>query len=277
MLARNTAGAVALAAALSVTTNAAPAFDDAKYPDWKGQWSRIGDARWDISKPRLAQQAPLTPEYQAKLEASIAEQRAGGHGNDLMYKCLPPGMPRTMLAYNPFQFVILPDVTYIMLEHMSQLRRVYTDGCPWPESLKPTFVGYSIGQWVDEDGDGRYDTLLIETRFIGGARAFDSSGLPLHDDDQTVVKERIFLDHADPQTMRNEITTIDHALTRPWTVTRSYKREPEPVWVEHVCSEDNHHLMLGNENYFISHDGYLMPARKDQPPPDLRNFEQTGK
>jgi len=27
----------------------------------------------------------------------------------------------------------------------------------------------------------------------------------------------------------------------------------------------------------LSADGYLMPAKKDQPPPDLRYFKQTGK
>jgi len=27
----------------------------------------------------------------------------------------------------------------------------------------------------------------------------------------------------------------------------------------------------------ISADGYLMPVKKDQPPPDLKYFNQTGK
>ena len=36
-------------------------------------------------------------------------------------------------------------------------------------------------------------------------------------------------------------------------------------------------LTLGKENYFMSGDGYLMPARKDQAPPDLRYFKQTRK
>jgi len=86
-------------AALCLTAAVAQAFEDAKFPDWKGQWVRVGDGRWDTSKPRLGQQAPLTPEYQAFLQWSITDQRNGGHGNDLMYKCYPPGMPRMMLAY----------------------------------------------------------------------------------------------------------------------------------------------------------------------------------
>jgi hypothetical protein len=253
----------------------ARAFDEAKFPQLKGQWSRIGDARWDTTRPRLAQQAPLTPQYQRFLQASIDEQHAGGHGNDLMYKCFPPGMPRMMLAYNPIEFIITPDVTYIALEHMTQFRRVYTDGRAWPQSLKPSFVGTSIGKWIDEDGDGRYDALVIETRGMRGPRAFDSSGLPLHDDNETIVEERIHLDPTDSDLLHNEITTIDHALSRPWTVVRSYKREQHPGWVEHICGEDNRHVEIGKENYFISLDGFLMPTRKDQTPPQLRGFDQA--
>jgi len=26
------------------------------------------------------------------------------------------------------------------------------------------FSGYSIGKWEDTDGDGRFDTLVVETR-----------------------------------------------------------------------------------------------------------------
>ena len=47
----------------------------------------------------------------------------------------------------------------------------------------------------------------------------------------------------------------------------------QPLWNEHICSEDNHHVELNNENYFRSLDGYLMPTKKDQPPPDLKNFK----
>jgi hypothetical protein len=60
---RNSIGAIALAAGLTMTT-AAQAFDDAKYPDWKGLWFRsiAGAPRFDTSKPRgLPQQAPLKP------------------------------------------------------------------------------------------------------------------------------------------------------------------------------------------------------------------------
>jgi hypothetical protein len=258
-------------------TGSAFAFDEARYPDWAGQWIRIGDAaRWDLNKPGgLGQEAPLTADYQAKFEQSLADQKAGGQGLNLMARCYLPGMPRMMLAYNQFEFLIFPDVTYIVQEHFGELRRVHTDGRPWPQNIKPTFSGYSIGRWADAGDDGRYGALRIETRAIGGPRTFDSSGTPLHQDGATIVTEYIHLDGDNPDILRNEITTIDHALTRPWTVTRSYRRQRQAAWFEHPCENAySQHLFIGGEAYFFSADGRLMPGRKDQPVPDLRYFDE---
>jgi hypothetical protein len=36
-------------------------------------------------------------------------------------------------------------------------------------------------------------------------------------------------------------------------------------------------VVIGPENYYLSWDGFLMPAKKDQLPPDLRYFKQAGK
>jgi hypothetical protein len=35
--------------------------------------------------------------------------------------------------------------------------------------------------------------------------------------------------------------------------------------------------MVGDDDYFLSGDGYLMPTKKGQQPPDLRYFKQTEK
>ncbi len=35
------------------------------------------------------------------------------------------------------------------------------------------------------------------------------------------------------------------------------------------------YVYVENETYFIGADGKLMPTRKDQPPPDLRYFNQA--
>ena len=269
----------AAVAALGLGIVGAAAFDESKYPDWAGQWKRPRGlaTQWDQDKPAgLGQQAPLTPEYQSRLEASIADQANGGQGLDTRYKCLTNGMPRVMGVIFPIEFVILPNITYVNFEAFMP-RRIYTDGRDFPKDEEPSFMGYSIGKWFDTDGDGRFDTLEVETRNFKGPRTVEFSGIPLHDDNETVVKERIHLDKTNPDIMHNEITIVDHAFTHPWTVDKRYRRDRNVLWYEDNCNENNHHIVIGKDNYFLSGDGYLMPARKNQSPPDLRYFKQTGK
>lgn len=271
--------AIGAVAALCLAVAGALAHDESKYPDWGGQWKRpIGiGTQWDQTKPLgLGQQAPLTPEFQAALEASLREQAAGGQGNDPHAACINNDVPRIMTATFPIAFVITPSVTYIMFEAFMP-RRVYTDGRAFPADEEPSFQGYSIGKWLDTDGDGRFDTLEVETRNFKGPRTYEASGLPFHPDNESVIRERIYLDKTNPDLLHDEITSIDHALTRPWTVTKTYRRDRKELWQDYNCSEANHHVFVGKEYYFISGDGFLMPTKKDQPLPDLRYFKKTQK
>jgi len=280
---RSAIGTVVLAAAVFMTFSGAQAFDESKYPNLKGQWVRArvpgvtGQPSYDPSKRQgLAQQGPLKPEFEAILEANIRDQALGGQTGDPTYTCLSPGMPRIMNPYGEIEIVITPETTHILIEHIHDSRRIFTDGRDWPKSyIDPTFQGYSLGKWIDTDGDGRFDTLEIETRYFKGPRALDAAGIPLHPDNQSIVKERISWNKNEPDVLTNEITTIDNALTRPWTVTKKYVRQQVegPEWLEEVCTEGNGHVEVGGQNYFLSADGYLMPTRKGQAPPDLRYFK----
>jgi hypothetical protein len=276
---RRSFGTIALAAVVIAAATGAQAFDSTKYPDWSGQWRRppgVGN-QWNTARPPRRGDAPLTPEYQAIYEANLKDQAAGGQGTDPTFTCIPDGMPRAMNVIFPMEIIIQPHITHIMIEYLSMLRRIYTDGRDWPENAEPSFMGYSIGKWIDTSGSGQYDVLEVETRRLKGPRAFDASGIPLHADNMTVVKERIYLNKSNPNIMHDEVTTIDNALTRPWTVLKTYHRVRNPVWVEAVCAEGNQHVRIGNETYMLSAEGFLMPAKKDQPPPDLRYFKQTRK
>jgi hypothetical protein len=288
MLFRGSVCTIAIAA-LVISIVPTRAFDDAKYPDLSGQWLRVslgmgGQPAFDPTKSwGLGQQAPLTAEYQAILEASIADQANGGQGNwQSGSRCMPPGMPATMNGYNSLEFVVLPEITYVLAEHNLPIhRRIYTDGRAWPDEndVEPTLQGYSIGQWIDTAGSGRYDVLEVETRNFRGPRAIDPTGIPTHADNQSIVKERIYRDKAVPDFLHDEITLFDHALTRPWSVFKTYRRNPDPhpVWREENCPGTTVLQKIGNELYFKGADGDLMPTRKGQPPPDLRYFTQSRK
>jgi hypothetical protein len=292
------AGAIAAALLLLLMFGAAAAFDETRYPDLKGQWRHTGSGgllaggagglRYDESKPpaqtlSLGQEPPLTPEYQAIYEANLADMAKGGQGIDPTYSCVSPGMPRVMIGYSALEFVVTPEITYILMDRDHDFyRHIYTDGRDFPANMaaEPRFLGYSVGKWRDAAGTGRFDTLEVETRGLKGPRVFDATGIPLHADNQTMIKERIYLDKADPNLLHDDITTIDHALTRPWVVDKAYRRVAtgKPIWFGHsVCGEGNAHVGIGKEVYYLSAEGMLMPAMKDQPPPDLRYFKPYGR
>jgi hypothetical protein len=186
-------------------------------------------------------------------------------------------MPLMMIGFTPLEFILTAETMYVLVDYRDHTRRIYTDGRDWPQAILPTFQGYSIGRWIDEDGDGRYDVLEVETRGpFKGIRVYDASGLPLHHDNMSRIKERIHLDKSNPNILHDEITVFDNALTRPWTVDKMYLRNPNPrpVWDEFICPENNALVFVGKETYFISADGFLMPLKKDQPAPDLRYFNR---
>jgi hypothetical protein len=276
---RKLIGAVVLTSWLAMGLAAGQAQDMSKYPDWSGQWKKpddIGNGQWDPTKPRgLGQQAPLTPEYKAIHEARMAERATGGLGGDPTAQCIPHGMPRMMIGVYPMELVVTPKATY-MLSDYNEPRRIFTDGRQWPKEIEPTFNGYSIGKWIDESGDGRFNLLEVESRGFKGPRTFEGTGIPLHDDGQSVITERFYLDKTDKDLMHIDITTIDHALTRPWSVSRPYRRDTNPIWMFVDCSEDNRHVWVGKDSFFVSADGYLMPTKKDQSPPDLRYFNRKS-
>ena len=261
---------VFLAGALCIGETVA---ESAKYPDLQGVWRGKGN-RWPIP-------APLTPEYRKIFEANLKDQADGGHGDTPTVRCLPPGMPRIMNVYDDMQIVITPEMIHMLIEHVKDSRRIYTDGRTWPAEMEPMWTGYSIGKWSDTDGDGTYDTLDVETRGIKLPRTYDLTGIPFHADGKAIVKERMVWDKSRPDVIRNEITTIDNALLHPWTITKTYRRAPptkEPYWWrEAVCAENNPHVRIGDDTYMLSADGYLMPTRKDQPPPDLRYFSRASR
>src|SRR5947207_920954 len=177
MLCRKSIRAIEVAGALMMMiVGAAQAADGAKYPDWEGAWERWvppnavldpgngiytagGQPSFDQTKPwGHGQEAPLTAEYQKIFEGSIADQAKGGEGNffDHAVRCMPGGMPLMTIAFTPLEFVITPDITYVLTGNTEPNRRIYTDGRDWPTDLAPTYAGYSIGRWTDQDGNGVY-------------------------------------------------------------------------------------------------------------------------
>src|SRR5258708_12821877 len=122
--------ATALAAALSMTLAGARAADDSKYPDWRGQWVRVGNPNWvQPGGPK----APLTPEYQKVYDANRADLANGGVGDVPSTFCIPQGMPMMMNIYDPMEIIITPEITYILITPANDsYRRTPTPRPPLP-------------------------------------------------------------------------------------------------------------------------------------------------
>jgi hypothetical protein len=68
---------------------------------------------------------------------------------------------------------------------------------------------------------------------------------------------------------------VDEALERGQDI--SAQSESASKLARNFLHRGNNQVVVGKENYFLSGDGLLMPAKKDQAPPDLRYFKQTSK
>jgi hypothetical protein len=131
-----------------VAIGGAQAAGEAKYPNWKGQWSAVSPPLGDPQSMKfdptmragLWQDAPLTPEYQKILEDSLADQAKGGLGNYSTALCILGGMPRTMSALRQ-EYIVTPETTYIFNDiDFIEIRRIFTDGRDWPKDgeVEPT-------------------------------------------------------------------------------------------------------------------------------------------
>jgi len=124
------------------------------------------------------------------------------------------------------------------------------------------FSGYFGRKWSDTDNDGTYDTLEVETRYMQGRACSTRPASAAQG--QSDGRQRESLSRQGRQDiLRNEITTIDNALTKPWTVNRFYRRVVNnPIYEEYNCTEDNRWITIGDKLYLLDGEGYVMPIQK---------------
>jgi len=199
--------------------------------DLTGIWINQGGIGWTPGiPPGRGQNPPLTPAYAKIFERHLADADRGRPTGDPTAACLPPGMPRIMTMTYPMEITMGTDRIMIYAEWDEQVRRIFTDGRPLSTNPDPTYNGESAGHW-----EGNF--LLATTFGLRQETNLEASGLPKSD--KAIAYERIWL--ADDDTLRDEITLVDPvAFTRPWTVTKTYKRAPPDfTLMPYVCLENN--------------------------------------
>ena len=236
----------------------------AKLPDWSGIWTGTGTlfdqshgALNPNNNPMARDYPPYKPEWEAAYTKFLNEVVRTGKFTDPLSAAYPAGMPRMMTLPYGFQFVISPEMVWVVHEH-PDVRYIYTDGRGFPpaDELWPTFDGYSVGHWEG-------DTLVVQTVSMKGYVPIDRTGLAMTG--QARLTERI---RKTSDTTLEDVMTIEDpvALTAPWTVTRRFvKRNDKQPRMENVPDIDNQRNPLVNGETQIILESDVTNARTPYP------------
>jgi hypothetical protein len=213
-------------------------------PDWTGVWELVGGTLWDRSTaeppdgragvPGVRERPPYNAEWEAKYEANIARVAVDRFPDPISTCGVPVGFPRIMQVVDGYEFVVTPDQTWILTENGPNALRIYTDGREHlaDDLIWPTYTGDSVGRWEG-------DTLVFTTKGLRGedGTIVDRTGAVLSAAAHGTTRMRKREDG-----MIEAVVTIEDpvALTRPWTVTKTYRKLDGDVRImDYACAENN--------------------------------------
>ena len=210
-------------------------------------WSQIGKLPdfttgiWEVPMNPAAfasaTQPSFTAAYTERHKAYVAQQASGGNQDSPGANCLPSGMPTIMSQPYPLQILYGPREVTIDIEAFMQVRHIYTDDRPHPDSPDPTFNGDSIGHWEGA-------TLVVDTvGFVDDTPLSFDWGMQ-HSPKMHIL-ERFRLTSPDTLEVQTRIEDPD-ALTQPWTSTRTFKRHADWRIAEYICEENNRNTVDPN-------------------------------
>ncbi len=144
-------------------------------------------------------------------------------------RCLPLGMPIMVLGPFPLKFIQSPRLVVILHEAESTFRQIFLDGRELPRDPLPTWRGYSVGHWDQDD-------LVIETVGLNDNVWLDSRGHPATETLRLTERYR----RRDFGHLTVQITYEDpNVLVKPWTSpVVEYVLLPDTDLIEEVCLEN---------------------------------------
>ncbi|MDT8399930.1 MAG: hypothetical protein RQ899_15095 [Pseudomonadales bacterium] len=199
-----------------------------KLPDWRGIWQpTFGRVTGD--QPRLKGRYREFYEAERAKVAADPSYEIPERGSN----CLAPGMPAMMTMPYSLEFLFTPGKIVINQEAHMQVRRIFTDGRPFPEDPDPNFFGYSIGHWEGE-------TLVVET--IGTREGQRLGVLGITNGPNLKITERIYLDPNNPDLLHLDFSYEDpDVLEAPWHQNHTFRRDRTWDILEYICDENDRH------------------------------------
>lgn len=144
--------------------------------------------------------------------------------------CLPPGVPRMSTTPYPWSMIQNDKELVIVYEGGAHIwRKIFLDGRKHDPNAVETWLGDSIGHWVDND------TLDVETVGQTDKTWLDESGIP-HTKDMVVTERFKRIDEG-----HMEIVHTIHdpgAFSKDWTFT-THPTQLKGELIEYICQENN--------------------------------------
>jgi hypothetical protein len=208
---------------------ASSGFAQTVVPDLSGVWS-IGRYQAAL-KPTDSSALPLTAEGKTLYAANQNALKSKAATADLTTsRCLPHGVPRSLLSPYPYNLYQSPTQITFLHEANRAFRLIaVTDKHADPANWDPSFMGEGIAHWEQ-------DTLVIETTNFNDKTWLDDSGLP--HSDQLRVTERLRLRDKGAQ-LEDTLTIEDPVVfTHAWTTSLSFKRRAGiQIITDSICGE----------------------------------------
>jgi hypothetical protein len=211
---------------------ATPSTPDAAH-DISGVWlGLVGRAYQPEFRPLDDSEAPLTAAARALYAKRRAAYDAGKPDPDTPSRCLPHGVPRSMLTPYPMHIVQTPGQITIVHESGHNIRLIYLDE-PQPPSVPLTYMGHSVGHWEG-------DTLVIDTIGLNAETWLDEAGQPHGEHLHVIEHLRKLADGS-----LEDVLTLDdpEQFLHPWSARRVYAPRPDLSLLEYICEESTRDMV----------------------------------
>lgn len=162
----------------------------------------------------------------------IQAEKDGTPIGDAPTRCYPHGVPRLIASPYPIQIIQTPGLITILHEVGHNIRYIYMDQKA-PANAKPSFLGHSVGRWVE-------DTLVVETTALNTRTRIDEEGI-VHSGKLKVTEYIRKVD--DGQRLENIIHIDDpDSFIKPWDARRNFNWRPDLHLTEYICEENNRNV-----------------------------------
>jgi hypothetical protein len=149
-------------------------------------------------------------------------------GDQALLGCTKWTMPRLMANPLPMEFEKAGENIVMRFEEDDNVRTIYMNNSPSPESSALSALGFSKGHW---DGD----TLVVETTRLEPER-LDNHGTPFSEDLHLLEQ---FIPSVDGSRLEYILTMTDpQNFSAPFSVRRNWEWRPEVVVGTYNCEQD---------------------------------------